>query len=406
MTRKKLSLVVGIVSMNLLLMSASAVSAAIAAISKSFPNEPVSKVQLISSISQFGQVIATLIFSWLAYKLTKKNLGLIAIAIVAVFGLLPAFYSSSLNLILASMVLIGFGLGIITNVGPILTQQYFDGEDRASVLGWAMSVNNIGMMGFSAIGGILGATNWRNLFWVYGISIIVFVLVLFLVPKDTKPSKEAVQGDNESKVGFWKTLKSLRGLVFFLFAITLASSFGMQIFLSNLSLVLAGLGHGTAYTGIVTAIGNIGGILTGLGLKYVRKLTKQDTMAWGFICFAISYALVMFTNNFAFHVIGNMFSGAGIVMVNATIPYELSVLADKAHFPVAISMNTLVSSLAGTIAPIAIAAVGISAGRGSFLAGIVLTLVVAILLFVTRFGSHVEKISGSNKKQPTAKSTA
>lgn len=196
---------------------------------------------MISSISQFGQVIATLIFSWLAYKLTKKNLGLIAIAIVAVFGLLPAFYSSSLNLILASMVLIGFGLGIITNVGPILTQQYFDGEDRASVLGWAMSVNNIGMMGFSAIGGILGATNWRNLFWVYGISIIVFVLVLFLVPKDTKPSKEAVQGDNESKVGFWKTLKSLRGLVFFLFAITLASSFGMQIFLSNLSLVLAGL---------------------------------------------------------------------------------------------------------------------------------------------------------------------
>lgn len=404
MTRKKLSLIVGILSMNLLLMSATAVTSAIAAISKSFPDEPISKVQMISSVAQFGQVIATLAFSWLAFHLTRKNLGLIAVAVVAVFGLLPAFYSSSLNLILASMVLIGFGLGIITNVYPILVQEYFDGEERASVLGWAVGVNNIGMMAFTAVGGVLGGSNWRNLFWVYGVSVIVFLLVFFLVPQDKSLDAEKAQANGGTakaeKVSFWKTLKSLKRLIFVLLAITLAASFGMQIFLSNLSLVLAEFGRGTAYTGIVTAIGNVGGILTAFALKYLRKLTKQNTIAWGFVAFALSYVFIILSNNFILHIVGNMFSGMGIVMVNATIPYELSVLADKTHFPVAISMNTLVSSIAGTVAPIVIAAIGIGTGRPSFIAGIVLTLVVAALLFVTRFGSRVEKHGDTPEPAP------
>lgn len=89
--------------MNLLLMSTSAVGAAIAAIAKSFPKEPISKVQMISSVPQLGQIVATLLFSWLAFQFTRKNLGLVSVAIVTVSGLVPVFYANSLNLILACM---------------------------------------------------------------------------------------------------------------------------------------------------------------------------------------------------------------------------------------------------------------------------------------------------------------
>jgi len=173
--------------------------------------------------------------------------------------------------------------------------------------------------------------------------------------------------------------------------ITFVTSLAIMVFMSNQSILLAGKGYGTAYTGLVTAIGNIGGILTAFGLKYIRKMTKANTMAWGFVAFALSYICIVFFNNMPLHILGNMFSGMGIVMVNATIPFELSVLADHRQFPVVIAMNTLTSAVAGAISPMLLAIAHISAGTNSFIAGIVLSVVVAILLLVTRLGSRVEK---------------
>lgn len=159
MNKKKIPLAIGILSMNLLLMSASVVGAAIAAIAKSFPKEPISKVQMLSTIPQLGQVIATLIFTWLTYIMTRKNISLVAILFVIIGGLIPAFYNSNLNIILACMIAIGFGTGLISNVSPVLLQEHFEGEARAIVMGWSVGVNSVGMMAFTAIGSALGSTD-------------------------------------------------------------------------------------------------------------------------------------------------------------------------------------------------------------------------------------------------------
>lgn len=391
MNKKKISLAVGILSMNLLLMSGTVVGAAIAAISKSFPQEPISKVQMLSSIPQLGQLVATLVFTWLTYKLTRKNIGVVSVAIVAISGLLPVFYNNSLNIILACMVALGFGLGLISNVGPVLLQEHFDGEERATVMGWAVGFNNLGMMGFTAIGGMLGSANWKNLFWVYGAAIIILLVVLVLVPKDRKLSETEVS--NQKNISFGKTVKSLNGYVYVMLIVTFVTSLCLMIFLANQSLLLASKGNGTAYTAMVTALGNVGGICTAFGLKYIRKLTKTDTMAWGFVAFALSYICIVFFNNPVLHIAGNMFSGMGIVMVNATIPYELSILANHQQFPVAIAMNTLIASVAGFLAPMLLAATKISAGANSYIAGIVISGITAAVLLITRLGSRIEKKS-------------
>lgn len=389
MNRKKTVLAIGILSMNLLLMTGSVIGSAIAAIAKSFPNEPISKVQMVSSISQLGQLIATLAFTWLTYQMTRKNIGLMAVLFVLISGIVPLFYSSSLNLILACMVLLGCGTGLISNVSPILLQEHFEGEDRANVMGWSVGFNNIGMMVFTYVGGYLGGSNWRNLFWVYWLALIVLIAVWFMVPQDTKI--KATQNNNDNKQSFWSLFKSLNWHVYLIIIITFFTSLALMIFMSNQSIALAAQGRGTTYVGMVTAIGNIGGILTGFLLKYIRKMTKSDTMAFGFVAFALSYVFVIFFNNPACHIIGNMFSGMGIVMVNATIQFELSILADEKQFPVVISMNTLVSSIAGVIAPMLWAAIKIPAGKASFIAATIMCAVIALVLLVTRMGKVIEK---------------
>lgn len=389
MNLKKIRLAVGILSMNLLLMSGSTVGAAIAAIAKSFPKESISKVQMVSSISQLGQLVATLLFTWLTHKLTRKNIGILAVLIVAASGLLPAFYHSSLNIILACMVTLGFGVGLISNVSPVLLQEHFEGEDRAAVMGWAVGFNTIGMIGITLIGGILGSVHWENLFFVYVIALLVFLAFFFMVPQDVRIKN--TDEENKASTSFLQTIKGLSKYVYIMLVITFITSLAVMIFMSNQSILLASKGYGTAYTASVTAIGNIGGILAAFGLKYIRKITKTNTMAWGFIAFVLSYVCIVFFANFPMHILGNMFSGIGIVMVNATIPFELSILADKKQFPLAIAMNTFMSSVAGMIAPMILAAINIAPGSSSYIAGIILCLATAVLLFISRLGSRIEK---------------
>lgn len=388
MNKKKISLAIGILSMNLLLMSASVVGAAIAAIAKSFPKEPISKVQMLSTIPQLGQVIATLIFTWLTYIMTRKNISLVAILFVIVGGLIPAFYNSNLNIILACMIAIGFGTGLISNVGPVLLQEHFEGETRATVMGWSVGVNSVGMMAFTAIGSALGSTDWRNLFWIYAVGVVILLVTYFMVPQDTRLKREK---NSSGKASIWATLKNVNKLAYIYLLITFFTSIAMTMFMANQSIVLAGKGMGTGYTGLVTALGNIGGIITAALLGKIRKFTKNYTIAYGFIAFALSFICVLFFNNIVMHIIGNMFSGMGIVLINATIPFQLSNLADRSEFPLVISMNTLISSIAGALAPVLLAALHLTVGSNQFIAGIILSVAITVLIFVTRLGSIVGK---------------
>lgn len=397
MTKRQILKAIGILSMNLLLMLGTAVTSAIAAIARSFSTEPISKVQLLGSIPQLGQIISTIFFAYLTFKMTRKNLGLMAILFVTIGGLIPAIYSSSLNLILACMVLVGFGTGTITNVVPVLLQENFAGEARATTMGWATGVTNVGMMIFTALGGILGNSNWRNLFWIYGLGLVVFALALFLIPQDQKLASTNQNESNEAKkMGFWSLLKHLSGYVYVLYLVNFMLSIAMMTFLSNQSIVLAGQNKGTAYVAMVTALGNIGGIITAAFLTYIRKLTRDDTIAWGFIAFALSFICIIFSSNVILHIIGNAFSGMGIVLVNATAPYEMSILTDQKQFPLAVSINTLIGSLAGMFVPVLLAAVKIAPGRDSFLAGIAVSVITALVLLLTRFGSRVKKRAEDN----------
>lgn len=398
MTKKQISKAIGILSMNLLLMLGTAVTSAIAAIAKSFPKEPISKVQLLGSIPQLGQIISTIFFAYLTFKMTRKNLGLMAILFVAIGGLIPAIYSNSLNLILACMVLVGFGTGTITNVVPVLLQENFEGEARATTMGWATGVTNVGMMIFTALGGILGNSNWRNLFWIYGLGLVVFALALFLIPQDQKLANTDQNSSKDAqKNNFWTLLTHLNGYVYVLYLINFMLSLTMMTFLSNQSIVLATQNKGTAYVAMVTALGNIGGILTAAFLTYIRKFTKDDTIAWGFIAFALSFICIVFSSNVVLHIIGNAFSGMGIVLVNATAPYEMSILTDQKQFPLAVSINTLIGSVAGMIVPMLLAAVKIAPGHDSFMAGITVSVVTALVLLLTRFGTRVKKSADNNK---------
>lgn len=382
---------VGVVSMATLAMSGSVAGSAIAAISKSFPDTPISTIQLLSTLPGLGALIITLIAGQMAMHISKKNLVLLGVALVTIGGLIPAFWNSSMIGLLACSVILGLGVGFISTINPMLLSEYFEGEERSSMMGVNTGMTSLGAMILTGVGGVLGGQNWRNLYWVFVVGILVFLLVLFFLPND-KVQKEVINSNGQKeKVSTIKVLKELKAPVYIIIFIAFLLGIAYTAYAANLSIVVAERGvGGTAMTGIINAVGTLGGIFAGFGLKYIRKVTKPNTLAFGFLFLLITLILTYFFANPFVLMIAAVFAAMAMVMVMATCPFLLSMVSKPVQIPVVMSVYAFINSLSSALAPKLISWLHVPAGVPSFIFAGALSLIVAIVLIVTKFGEKVE----------------
>lgn len=382
---------VGIISMASLALSGSVVGSAIAAISQDFPDTPISTVQMLSTLPGLGALIITLIAGQMAMRVSKKNLVLLGVALVTIGGLVPAFWNSSMVGLLVCSVILGMGVGFISTINPMLVSQYFDGEERSTMMGVNTGVTSLGSMILTGVGGYLGGENWRNLFWVFLVGILVFLLVLFFLPNDTVDASASQDAHKAPKQSTWAVIKGLAPSVYVMYLIVFLLGVAFTAYMANLSIVVAERGvGGTAMTGYINAIGTIGGIITGFGLKYIRKFTKPNTLAFGFLLLIVTLGLTYFFANPIVLMIAAIFSSMAMVTVLATSPFLLSMMARPEQIPVIMSIYAFVNSLSSTLAPKIISFLNIPAGGPSFVFAAAVSAVVVVGLVVTRFGAKAE----------------
>lgn len=379
---------IGIVSMATLGMAGSIVGSAIAAISKSFPHTPISTIQLLSTLPGLGSLVIALIAGQMAMHVSKKKLVLLGVAMVTLGGVIPAFWNSSIVWLLICSLVLGMGIGFINTVNPMLMTEYFEGEDRSSMMGINNGMTSLGSTVLTAAGGFLGAQHWQNLYWVYSFGIIVFLLVLFLLPNDKPVAAADKSGKKESS---WQIFKSLNGSVYWIYLAVFILGVAYTAYMANLSIVVSAknLG-GTAETGVINAVGNFVGIFAGLGFKYVRKATKPNTMAAGFMFLVITLLLTYFGNNVILLAIASAFAAITMVTVMPTATFMLSMVSQPQQIPVVMSVFTFINGLSSAIAPKLIGWLHVPAGAPSFVFAGALALLVAALLLVTRFEKKVE----------------
>lgn len=394
MTSSKASLKtrVGVVSMATLAMSGGVVGSAIAAVAKDFPTTPISTVQLLSTLPGLGSLIITLIAGQMAMKVSKKNLVLLGIVLVTLGGIIPAFWNSSMLGLLACSVVLGMGVGFISTINPMLLTEYFEGEERSSMMGFNTGMTSLGSMVLTALGGVLGANNWRNLFWVYGLGILVFLLVLFCLPNDK--AIQATADDQGTKESTWSVIKGLNPSIIWVYLAVLILGVAFTAYQANLSIIIMAknLG-GTAITGGINSFGTFVGIFAGLGFKYVRKATKPNTLAAGFFFLLLTLGLTYYFNNVIALAIAAAFSAMAMVTIMPTATFMLSMLSQPKQVPVVMSIFAFINGLSAAIAPKLISWLHVPAGGPSFVFAGVLALVVIVSLLVTGFEKKVE--SGS-----------
>lgn len=381
----KTKMKISILSMSLLVLSSLVITNAFGAMTKSFPNVPVAKIQMIGTVPALGTLISNVVVGVLAVKYSKKLLSLIGLGIATLGGLLPLLVHSSIDVLIGCAFILGFGLGFVNTLIPMLTSIFFEGEERNGMMGKITAMNSLGSIIMMLGGGLLGAKNWVNSYWVFLLGVFVFLIVLFALPNDRVNRNEQNASSN-----IFGILKHLNGYVWVVGFVTLLIGMLCIIYSTNLSIIIEQKELGsTSITGIINAVNTAGGFIAGFNLKYLNKLFKDKIIAFGYIAFGITFLLGRVANNLILIAIGSILSGFAMSMIMSTIPFYMSVLSHKYELAVSMMLFQFMTSIGSFISPVLLNLLHIKAGKSSFTFGCMCCFVIGIICILTNLGKKV-----------------
>ncbi|MGY1691509.1 MFS transporter [Geodermatophilus sp. SYSU D01105] len=179
-------------------------------------------------------------------RVGRKRLLVGALVAYAVAGTAP-LWLDSLQLIVASRVLVGLTEAAIMTCCTTLLGDYFHGSQRERYFGLQVVFTTVAATVFFGLGGALGAQDWRTPFWLYAVSLPLAVLAARYVWQPTPVART-----EQLPPMPWRRLAAPVG-------VTLFGGLVFYVLIVELSFVLDGIGvESTGTIGAVSAIASLG----------------------------------------------------------------------------------------------------------------------------------------------------
>ena len=357
----RIKLAVG--ALSALTMGALAVASGVADLAEAFPQVPVTLVQMLITAPILVQTPVTLFGSLFCRWASKKQLLLLACIFFVVGGLTP-FFIHSFPIILAMRCLYGAGVGLVIPLTASLTAKYFQGEERAAVMGLNSAVGMLGGAFYTYVGGQLSVVGWQYCFLAYLIGIPVFVLTLLFLPSGEKVVHSIPQ--QREKAG------RLPGSVFVVAVTSLVYLVLYFAYTNHISLFVANTGMGTAaQSGLSYSIVNICGFFGGLLFGVLSKWGKEWMLGISVAVTTGGFFLIGMSENLPMLYFGSVWIGVGLswflpqtqLMIGGAVPREQSTYAYGVNGAISNAGQFLSALILGELA----AGMGISDERGMIL---------------------------------------
>lgn len=283
---QKIKIILAIVAISFIQGLQYCVSPVLGQIQAHYPDVNVSLVQMLITAPALLSMIVALISGGLVVKISKKKLLLFAALAAGITGFLP-FLSDSFWLLFISRTLYGIALGLACTLNTAVVAEFFEGDERVSVMGIQAASIGVGMVIITTLGGRLGSIEFTYSYFTNIIGFLSF-LVLFIMLPDTGVSK--VTKTEKIRLNKRVFAVSFLGFLEFLFLITFTTNIAMHI-----SGALAG---DSGVSGILTGVFSGAQIVMGLVLGYVTKVTKKATLPAAMLSFAAgAVLLIVFPSN-------------------------------------------------------------------------------------------------------------
>jgi MFS family permease len=200
------------------------------AIAQSFPDNPnatfLARLLLVAPSASI--VLSAAGVGYVIDRTVRKSPLLIGLVLYAICGV-GAFASDSLELMVAFRFILGISLSILVTANTALIADYFTGAKRETALGWQNAARGLTNTLSPVPGALIAALNWRLVFLVTLISLLLVWPVLKL-PKP--PHAQTKTGDKFS-------YRSVFGIYFLAFAGFLI----LYLLTLQIAFHLAELGH-------------------------------------------------------------------------------------------------------------------------------------------------------------------
>lgn len=295
---KKYQIIISIVCISFLQGLQFCVSPVLGQIADHFDTVSINYVQMLVTVPSFVSMVIALASGKLVMIVSKKKLLLIASMIALFSGFAPLF-ADSFVLLFASRAVYGIAMGVATTLNTAVVAEFFEGDERVSVMGIQGASVGAGMVLITTLAGWVGKTDFRNAYYLNVIGLAAFILLFLFLPETGVVKPEGKGGARMNKD------------VFILSCLCLLEFFFLIAFSTNIAMHLSGaLAGDTSASGILTGVFSGVQIVAGLVLGYITRITKKMTMSCAMLSLAVGTLLIsMAPSNMMLLVIGAFFCG-------------------------------------------------------------------------------------------------
>lgn len=372
-----------ILSLSLVSMAITVVTPAMATFAAVFPGQ---NITFISTLPTLFIVIATFISGAIMGKSVKyRTLAILGNTVALIGGIAPAIIGTPDNfaLILVCRGIFGFGLGLMSPLGNALIIGLYEGQKRASILGYGTLCMNFGGIVCQMLGGALAGMDWKMTFWGHGF-LIIAVLMSFFIPEPPKVEMPQGAADGPKPKPGIATIGGAVLLVIF----NIVNYPNMM----NMSILFEQRNAGGAVAAATAlSLYTVAGCIAGLIFGQLFKIAQRWCFLIGYIICTVGSVCIYFGTTNIIMTLGLCLIGFGFSIIMPAIMAWLGMTTHPAAIASATAIVLAAMNIAGFISSFYVSLLqGIFGMEGYVLGGVLCAVVVfaataVIFLFVNPF---------------------
>ncbi|OMF78479.1 MFS transporter [Paenibacillus peoriae] len=367
-----------LLSISLVLTSASAISAVIPMMLNQLSGVSSSLIESVVTIPSFSMMLFVLLSGPISSRLGKKNTVLLGLLLVVIGGILPIF-TTNITWILALRLVLGAGLGMFNSLAVSLISDFFEGDERAQLVGFQSAVQGLGSSLATFVAGQLALIDWQFAFLCYAITIPIALLFFLIIPEPEsgEPTVESLTEKGHKSGGISIPVLGLGAALFLFMTFIMIVYTKTGIMIAEKSMPNAGF-LGTALT-LFSLSTMIAGFLFGKIYKWFRNYAPFISS----LLTATGFVLLWFAQNVTMVTVAMLIIGFSFALF---IPYIFTILTKivpKGSETISISIAMVGSNLGAFASPYVIKLVGVLSGNEtasfSFLVSAIVFTIAALL---------------------------
>lgn len=300
-----------ILSISLLtIMSSGAISPGLSAIRDHFYNVDELYIKMIITLPALFIIPVTLLTGKLVFLFKKKTL-LITGVILYMIGGVSGGFAGSIWVLLLFRSIMGIGVGLLLPLARGLIADFFNGEERTEMMGYATAFNNFGGIVAFIIAGFVSVYSWRYPFFIYLLGFFVIYMIIAHMPD------QKIKEKPDTKVEVNKNVWLLGFGMFYFVQMFYAIPTVLSIYIDEVNL-------GTTFTtGILISILTLGSLIFGLMFQKIKFRLKGFTPIVGLFLITLGMFVTAYVPNIYAIGIALFVMGFGLGIISPMI-YLLS----------------------------------------------------------------------------------